>query len=155
MLIKPPLLGIVCVPPSISPSWCGVAAHAERVTTKTTAPAEAIALFIDRCRIRGNMYLPFQPLAALTQNLKQVPRLRALRTLFAVLLAMIQIKRPFNAGNIRREPASAVSTSEVDRKWKRVISLPPLVARPLALLGRRAVAVWFGSQTLFQTKMFA
>jgi hypothetical protein len=33
---------------------------------------------------------------------------------------------------------------------KRVISPPPL-----ALLGRRAVAVWFGSQTLFQTKMFA
>ena len=89
LLIKPPLLGIVCVPPSISPSWCGVAAHAERVTTKTTAPAEAIALFIDRCRIRGNMYLPFQPIEALTQNFQQVPRLRGVVYAVAVLLAIV------------------------------------------------------------------
>ena len=69
----------------------------ERVTTKTTAPAEAIALFIDRCRIRGNMYLPFQPLEALTQNFQQVPRLRGVVYAVAVLLAMIHIKRPFDA----------------------------------------------------------
>ena len=66
LLITPPLLGIVCVPPSISPPWCGVAAHAETVTTKATAPAQAIALFIARCRIRVHMYLPFQSLVMLT-----------------------------------------------------------------------------------------
>jgi hypothetical protein len=36
---------------------------------------------------------------------------------------------------------------------KRVISLPPLLARPLALLGDARSP--FGWQTLFQTKMFA
>src|SRR6516165_1657848 len=67
----PALLGIWCVPPSISPPWCGVAAHAQTVTTKTTAPAQVIALFIARCRIRVDMYLPFQPLAALTENFRR------------------------------------------------------------------------------------
>src|SRR5947207_9851864 len=46
LLIVPLLLGITCVPPSILSSWCGVAAHAETVTTKTILPAQAIALFI-------------------------------------------------------------------------------------------------------------
>jgi hypothetical protein len=37
LLIRPPLLGISWVPPSISFSWCGVAAHAERPAATTTA----------------------------------------------------------------------------------------------------------------------
>ena len=66
LLIRPPLLGISCVPPSISPCWCGVAAHAEIVTAKTIPPARAIALFIVRCRNRVHMFLPFQSLVILT-----------------------------------------------------------------------------------------
>jgi hypothetical protein len=38
-----------------------------------------------------DMYLPFQPLAVITQNSNEVLRSYA----FAVLLALIQIKRPF------------------------------------------------------------
>jgi len=62
LLIKPPLLGISCVPPSIWFSWCGVAAHAETVTAKTIPPTQAIAPFTLPCRARVRMFLPFQPL---------------------------------------------------------------------------------------------
>src|SRR5262249_14100904 len=48
----PPLFGITWVPPSIWSSWCGVAAHAETVKTKTTPPSQAIAFFMPRFRSR-------------------------------------------------------------------------------------------------------
>ena len=91
LLIKPPLLGISCVPPSIWFSWCGVAAHAETVTAKTIPPTQAIAPFTLPCRARVRMFLPFQPLVIQPKTSDDIPRPCAIEasTSFAVLPAIV------------------------------------------------------------------
>ena len=88
LLMMPPLPGITCVPPSILSSWCGVAAHAETVKTKTIPPSHVLALFMPRCRTRVRMFLP--------PSTQRSPRCRAVQSFYAsaVLPTMIQIKWP-------------------------------------------------------------